>query len=730
MGQIIGSAAKPKRCNLSQLSQLGTPAAGEHILVSSDNSMNAAGQGNFDCYIVGDRTTAATALELHKIVADDLNTNDGKSALSARQGKIIADVTMDYVESINLLDPATITADGKIIRKDNGGLYTLSSAYGHTDFFELPANGSLICNSSYVSSGVVTGAVFYDSNKTLIANAVKSAQSNGGAVVVSKADYANAAFVKFNLYANAGNQYAVYLGSTLPPEFVSYITPHWKMKDAVCDQIPTEGSTLPIASGGVYPFTKTIDDISERTLIEPKNWLDISKLETGVYYAGNTKYTNSSYNASGLIPVKEGETYIYTYDQQYYLERSIRFLNGYDENGNYISQSYKENITSYTVPSGVKFVRISATSNFFNAANKPMFYYGERTNLYSAYFAPYHLTKMKENKVQFGEKFAGINYTGAVAANERKETSVVHIPKDFALTCQINSAMTDVLVGLNYNSNYGRWYEITGTSIIVKTSEGVVHTYSHGLTISEKTTLIVYKETAMDSGRVVLMDGNGSSYSFNDEIRVISGAPFVLNLGASSINVALSFMPRKTTADIWLFGDSYLSYLDPARWLYYPISWGFDNYLLNALGGINSADSLIDLQNILATGARPSYLVWCLGMNDGADQTAYNQPSFAWKDNLNIMLSLCSQYGIIPILATIPTIPNASHALLNAWVRNSGYRYIDFAAAVEETGTDYWKNYGEDDAMLSSDLVHPTMYGAKALAAQAVSDFPEITLSE
>ena len=67
MGQIISSAAKPKRCNISQLSQLGTPAAGEHILVSSDNSMNANGQGNFDAYVVGDGTTAATELELKQI---------------------------------------------------------------------------------------------------------------------------------------------------------------------------------------------------------------------------------------------------------------------------------------------------------------------------------------------------------------------------------------------------------------------------------------------------------------------------------------------------------------------------------------------------------------------------------------------------------------------------------------------------------------------------------------
>lgn len=70
MGQIIGGAAKPKRCNLNKLSRLGTPAAGEYILVSSDNSMNAAGQGNFDCYIVGNGTKAATALKRNKINGD------------------------------------------------------------------------------------------------------------------------------------------------------------------------------------------------------------------------------------------------------------------------------------------------------------------------------------------------------------------------------------------------------------------------------------------------------------------------------------------------------------------------------------------------------------------------------------------------------------------------------------------------------------------------------------
>lgn len=82
MGQIIGSAAKPKRCNINQLSQLGTPAAGEYILVSSDNSMNAAGQGNFDCCIVGNGTDAATALPVRPIAANEV-TKDNKNSVTS-----------------------------------------------------------------------------------------------------------------------------------------------------------------------------------------------------------------------------------------------------------------------------------------------------------------------------------------------------------------------------------------------------------------------------------------------------------------------------------------------------------------------------------------------------------------------------------------------------------------------------------------------------------------------
>ena len=74
------------------------------------------------------------------------------------------------------------------------------------------------------------------------------------------------------------------------------------------------------------------------------------------------------------------------------------------------------------------------------------------------------------------------------------------------------------------------------------------------------------------------------------------------------------------------------------------------------------------------------------------------------------------------ILSTIPTVPNINHEGKNKTVRNSGYRYVDFAKAVGAQSNGTWYT-----GMLSSDNVHPDVAGAKALYYQAIADVPEIT---
>lgn len=114
MGQIVGGAAKPKRCNLNKLSQLGTPAAGEYILVSSDNSMNAAGQGNFDCYIVGDGTTAATTLPLIKTYANDVDDEPTAESDNLVKSGGVATVNGSYTTNEEWIRIVT-DSEGKIL---------------------------------------------------------------------------------------------------------------------------------------------------------------------------------------------------------------------------------------------------------------------------------------------------------------------------------------------------------------------------------------------------------------------------------------------------------------------------------------------------------------------------------------------------------------------------------------------------------------------------------------
>lgn len=131
MGQIIGGAAKPKRCNLNKLSQLGTPAAGEYILVSSDNSMNAAGQGNFDAYVKGDGVKPATELELQYL--------DGGIS------KALFGTTTHYENSI--INNKYIDRDGNIASY-NGYFYTFPIYVSTKDIIHYSFTGSAI---SYIS---------------------------------------------------------------------------------------------------------------------------------------------------------------------------------------------------------------------------------------------------------------------------------------------------------------------------------------------------------------------------------------------------------------------------------------------------------------------------------------------------------------------------------------------------------------------------------------------------
>lgn len=168
MGQIIGSAAKPKRCNLSKLSQLGTPAAGEYILVSSDNSMNAAGQGNFDCYIIGNNSTAATALEKHYLNESELIII--QTLINSLQGDVVTSDDFTY--------------DG-FIYKTTGNL-TSHSTYKATDFIPVIPSVTYIAKFNATSNACCG---FYGKNKAFTGEFIQNSGTSEIEITIPKGAY-------------------------------------------------------------------------------------------------------------------------------------------------------------------------------------------------------------------------------------------------------------------------------------------------------------------------------------------------------------------------------------------------------------------------------------------------------------------------------------------------------------------------------------------------------------
>lgn len=213
-------------------------------------------------------------------VADTLESDDPAAALSAAQGKRLADLTLQTVEPENLLDPASVKT-GYYVRKDNGAEATgLSAVYGCTGFFEIPPEG--ICCDNVIAMQGTNGipAVIYNESKTRVATAGTAA----GRVAVNPAGHDDWRYVRFNI---AGGDTGVYRGLT-PPPYTPWFAPYLRMKDGT------------VADGAV-----TMAKLAFAKTVTGKNLLDPATIQAGsaVRHTDGRVVNASKYGATGLIPV-------------------------------------------------------------------------------------------------------------------------------------------------------------------------------------------------------------------------------------------------------------------------------------------------------------------------------------------------------------------------------------------------------------------------------------------
>ena len=429
---------------------------------------------------------------------------------------------------------------------------------------------------------------------------------------------------------------------------------------------------------------------------------------------------SSSYLHNVAINVSEGDLISVRRQSDSAVIPDARFLTAYLNN---IVQADKGGNTvtfPYTVPAGVDALVFSILASYGSGSTITRVHTETETvnNLKEPVENLYQIVQNgKKNSFEYAfDVAAGGSYSTDKSLEDESGYRICFTAKLAALTGEIR-------INKGTNSGYGAGFGIDANNLYVYlgTSTTPARTQAHGLSFAD------YIAITIDSHYIpkatVVISTNGGSYTW--EVGYWSSMIGVLQVISSSDALSdcfLSYACEGVTKDTWVYGDSYLLNRDNTRWPYYLVYKEYTNFLLNGYGGRTSAIALQSLKTDLALNRVPKRIVWTLGMNDkDGDST----PNANWMNVINELISICDTYNIELILSTVPNVPatTTKNTLKNAWVRNSGYRYIDFAKAVSPNGDSTW--YA---GMLSSDNVHPAQQGAIALYHCAVTAVPELLL--
>lgn len=673
-------------------------------------------------------------------VYNRLDSDATDEALAAAQGKVLngkisqlqqnvdeseqklekIQENFDLEYSVNLFDKTAATVN-RCVRYDTGAL-AYDPDYYASDYIYIEDGVTQIAVTSGQSYVGVNGIAFYDANKTFIR----------GTTALTVTVPAGAKYVRVSIKATLLDTSMIVYGVEVPQTYQPY------------------GA---IISAKLKPIT--LEDTDFSVLQRGKNLLNPELLITGKWIAANgtTENVTNLYGYYDWTEVEPETSYHISNKQGGALSnRNDCYIAFYNSSKLFIS-SVPSNVTDITTPALCRYVRISVVIARNTDAQMEI---GNARTSYEPYSPPQEkinpvyiifpqngvgTENIKDGAVT-QQKLAGnvsapprpVEFKGLqnnsdnIAVGSYIETELVYITKNTLFVAEINGTIQSVKCGVGRNSYlYEGSIEITPTELIVKKGSGTT-TFSHGLTLGNRTIATISKNNEPQV-TIKIINDYGAIFSQTVSWGSQVGRPFLLNNNTSgNISAKIQFMPRDINQKIWMFGDSYFSFDSSERWPYYMLSWGYNQWLADARGGESATEGLADFQVLLGTGKRPSFAVWCLGMNQGADSGG--SVNTTWMQTTNAFLTLCEEYHITPILATIPSVPSEIHTKLNEWVRASGYRYIDFAKAVENGVDYYWKGWGTDGQLLSNDEVHPSVKGAIVLASQAMIDFPEISIVE
>lgn len=376
------------------------------------------------------------------------------------------------------------------------------------------------------------------------------------------------------------------------------------------------------------------------------------------------------------------------------------------------------------VPTGVTSIVISVAKTYVDAEGFSV----KRTRTVSSVTEAGTLAKVKNHVLNTNEN--GITFRfdlqgNSVFADPQNRNMSDACGYSMAFSAKIPATITgQIVIGKGYNNSDGCAVGLDSENIYVYENGALIGSPSysqlHGLTLKDYISIEVDVYYSLTDCKIRIKT-NGGEYTWTptrwrSQDGILSARSTLDNLSSCVLSYACPALDN----EIWMYGDSYLSWHNPARWAYWLVEAGHTKYLLNSDPGRTSEKAYQSFLTDISMNKIPKKILWLMGMND---KDGDNAPNENWKTAVESMKDFCNEKGIELILATIPNVPSSAtkNTLKNAYVVASGYRYIDWANAVSADGSSTWY-----DNMLNEDNVHPNKEGAKALYVAAVTTVPEL----
>lgn len=210
-----------------------------------------------------------------------------------------------------------------------------------------------------------------------------------------------------------------------------------------------------------------IEEIAESVKIASTNL--ISGPITSGYYWTNGYNESSSYNNTGYFEVESGKTITLQYGNPEAQSPTrtfgtMRFIMAYDADKNYITSACVTNKTEYTIPAGVKYLIVSASTTYLSVNpvnNNSAIVYGTEKRDYEPYFEPYNVEKVKASALPIKALHVYLPHEICVGVGR-----TVELYND--LVC-LEAKKYHLRYECELGVQYERKYSITGSSAVERT---------------------------------------------------------------------------------------------------------------------------------------------------------------------------------------------------------------------------------------------------------------------